>query len=285
MKLLLMFVLFFLELSISSPKLTATPYGVIDSDISYASSDKNSLDLYIPTSQNFPVILFIHGGSFVSGDRKDYPYAQIGEMFQKLGIGCAVMSYRLLQDSVWPAQPRDVAKAIRWLKDNIDDVGGDPSKIFIVGHSSGGHLSAIVCTDTIYLTEVGMNLKDIAGCVSIGAMMSDGGSVAQLTEHEQRYLFSNDWFFKIFGEKEKFQRSLPINHINPSIPKMLLLLADEELYDPPKLQSVEEFVLLSKKYNTLTSYEIIPHRSHMGTVEEMVHPNDITVQKILAFIR
>ncbi len=285
MKLLFICALFFFEICFSSAKLTATPYGVIESDISYAPSDKNSLDLYIPTVANFPVILFIHGGSFVSGDRKDFPYAQIGEVFQKQGIGCAVMSYRLLQDSVWPAQPRDVAKAIRWLEDNIADYGGDRSKIFIVGHSSGGHLSALVCTDTMYLSEVGMSLTEIAGCVSMGAMMSDGGSLDRLTAKEQRNLFSNDWFFKIFGEKENFERSLPIHHINSSIPKMLLLLADEELYDPPKLKSVEEFVLRSKKYHVLASYEIIPHRSHMGTVEEMVRPNDITVQKIVNFIR
>ncbi len=273
------------EICNSTVKLTATPYGLIDSDISYASATKNELDLYLPTTTKFPVILFIHGGSFVSGDRKDFPYAQIGEVFQKQGIACAVMSYRLLQDSVWPAQPRDVAKAIRWLKDHISEYGGDPSRIYIVGHSSGGHLSALVSTDTLYLSEVGMHLDEIAGCVSMGAMMSDGGSLENLSDSEQRSLFRNDWFFKIFGKKENFQRSLPICHINASVPRMLLVLADEELYDPPKLKTVEEFVRKAEYYNVLAAYIIIPHRSHMGTVTEMVNSNDVTVQKILSFIQ
>ncbi len=279
-----LFFIIFCSVCFSLPKLTVNRYGIIESDISYSSYQKNSLDLYVPDTENYPVILFIHGGSFVAGDRKDFPYAQIGESFQKRGIGCAVMSYRLLQDSVWPAQPRDVAKAVRWLKDNIVDFGGDPSKIFIIGHSAGGHLSALVCTDSTYLSEVGMNLSDIAGTVSLGAMMSDGGSIDHLDRGEQQDLFRNDWFFKIFGSREIFLNSFPIRHVNPSMPRMLVLLADGELYDPPKLKTVQEFIEASKKNKATVSCELLPDRTHMGTVEQMIRPDDIAIEKILRFI-
>lgn len=275
---------FFFSLGFAHPELTATPFGLIESDISYSFSEKNSLDLYVPIKQNFPVVLFIHGGSFVAGDRKDFPYAQIGESFQKLGIGCAVMSYRLLQDSVWPAQPRDVAKAIRWLKDHIAEYGGDSTNIFVVGHSAGGQLAALVCTDSMYIQEVGLTLADITGCVSMGAMMSDAGSIQSLTPTEEQRLFRNDWFFKIFGSKQNFINSLPIRHVNASMPKMLLLLADGELYNPPKHQTILDFVEASKKQNASVQYGILANRSHMGTVEQMVNITDPTLQKIASFV-
>jgi arylformamidase len=268
-------------------KSTVNIYGTVEADIEYSSGhlQKNSLDLYVPFGSGFPVVLFIHGGSFVSGDRKDFPYVQIGENFQRNGIACAVMSYRLMSDSVWPAQPRDAAKAFRWLKENIAQYGGDPSKIYIVGHSAGGHLAALVCTDSTYLSELGMKLSDVAGCVSMGAMMSDAGSLAALSKEQERELFRNDWFFKIFGTKQDFVNSLPLRHVNGSMPKMLIMLADEERFDPPKERTVKEFLDAAAEKNVPASYHVLPDRSHMGTVEKMTEPSDPTLQRIISFVR
>jgi acetyl esterase/lipase len=284
---LLLLLLFIVRPMFADVKSTVNIYGLVEADIEYSSGhlQKNSLDLYIPFGSGFPVVLFIHGGSFVSGDRKDFPYAQIGENFQRNGIACAVMSYRLSSDSVWPAQPRDVAKAFRWLKENIAQYGGDTSKIFIVGHSAGGHLAALVSSDATYLSELGLNLSDVAGCVSMGAMMSDAGSLALLTKTQETELFLNDWFFKIFGSKDDFVNSLPLRHVNGSMPKMLILLADEERFDPPKERTVMEFIAAAARMNVSAAYEILPRRSHMGTVEKMTEPSDPTLQRIITFIR
>jgi acetyl esterase/lipase len=294
------------EAGAASPRLVSTNYGLVDADVSYSSLHRNSLDLYIPHQldfsaivseqeelqpialdvprKRFPVILFVHGGSFVAGDRKEFPYAQIGEAFQRQGIICAVMSYRLMQDSVWPAQPRDVARAVRWLKENVSQYGGDPDRIYIVGHSAGGHLAALVSTDSTYLHEAGLSLKDIAGTVAMGAMMSDGGSLASITAAEEQRLFRTDWFFKIFGSKENFANSLPLRHVNPFMPKMLLILADSERFDPPKEASVQEFIASSYRVNASVQYFILNDRTHMGTVEHMADPSDPAVRTILSFI-
>jgi len=68
------------------------------------------------------------------------------------------------------------------------------------------------------------------------------------------------------------------------MPKMLILLADAELYDPPKEQTVLEFIETSKKYHATVRYEVLPHRTHMGTVEQMINQSDPTVQRIVKFI-
>lgn len=286
-RVLILFLSFFAQSLAADVKSTVNTYGMVEADIEYSSGhlQKNSLDLYVPYGSGFPVVLFIHGGSFVSGDRKDFPYTQIGENFQRNGIACAVMSYRLLSDSVWPAQPRDAAKAFHWLKENIAQYGGDPSKIYIVGHSAGGHLAALVCTDSTYLSELGMRLSDVAGCIPMGAMMSDAGSLSSLTKEQESELFRNDWFFKIFGSKQHFVNSLPLRHVNGAMPKMLILLADEERFDPPKERTVKEFLNAAEEVNVQATYHVLPNRSHMGTVEKMTEPSDPTLQRIITFIR
>lgn len=297
------FLLFVSSAFAVSPRLIATPFGLVDADVPYAALQRNSMDLYIPHPFDCsrilagedeqetahprpaaPVLLFIHGGSFVAGDRKEFPYAQIGEAFQREGFLCAVMSYRLLKDSVWPAQPRDVARAVRWLKENAAAYGGDPHRIYIVGHSAGGHLAALISTDSTYLNEEGLSFRDIAGTVSMGAMMSDAGSLASLTAREEEALFRTDWFFRIFGTKANFVNSLPIRHVNPAMPSLLLILADAERYDPPKERTILEFMTLARECGAPVQYRVLHDRTHMGTVEQMIAPEDPAIRLISSFI-
>jgi acetyl esterase/lipase len=262
----------------------ATPYGWVEYDVRYSAAhfSKTSLDLYLPRGDNFPVVVFIHGGSFVAGDRKHFPYAQIGESFQRRGFGCAVLSYRLSEDSLWPAQPRDVASAVRWVLENIDYFGGNLHKVFVVGHSAGGHLAALVCTDSTYLAAEAVPLSSIAGCITLGTMMDDDESLESLPESEQRSLFRTDWFFKIFGSKEIFIESFPLRHIHAGMPPFLMLLADRE--DLPKLNSDRRFAAGAIKVGVSATVELIPYRTHMGTVEAMIDPSDATVDRVFRFV-
>jgi acetyl esterase/lipase len=285
MKRLLLFVACGVVIATSGSRGLVTPYGWVEYDIPYSTAhfSKTSLDLYIPKGNHFPVVVFVHGGSFVQGDRKHSPYAQIGESFQRRGFGCAVLSYRLLADSVWPAQPRDIASAIRWVTENIEYFGGEPSRVFVVGHSAGGHLAALVCTDSTYLAVESVSLRAIAGCVVIGAMMDDDGTLEKVPDAEQRLLFQRDWFFKIFGSKENFIESFPLRHIRAGMPPFLMLLADKE--DLPKQDSDRRFADEAIKVGVSASVEIIQNRTHMGVVEAMVDPNDPTVERIIQFAR
>jgi acetyl esterase/lipase len=268
----------------SAPPIYKTPFGTIETDVYYSSNPlhKNALDLYLPNTRNFATVVFIHGGSFVAGDRKEYH--RIGEAFQREGIACAVVSYRLMSDSLWPAQPRDVARAIDWVAEHIASRGGDPSRLFVVGHSAGGHLAALVCSDPRYLHEYGMDLNEVSGCVAIGSMMSDGGSLDELSSGEQLRIFRTDPYFKIFGSTEQFANALPIKHVNSKMPPFLLLLGDQELYDPPKLESVREFVAECRDKRVQAQYKIIENRSHMGVIEQMVNADDPAFQSVVEFI-
>src|SRR5437016_9492663 len=84
---------------------------------------KHKLDLYLPKDQkDFPVLFFVHGGAWKSGDRKIY--GRLGEMFARNGIGTVIPSYRLSPKVVHPAHIQDVAEAFAWTVKNINTYGG-----------------------------------------------------------------------------------------------------------------------------------------------------------------
>ncbi len=117
-------------------------------DIAYASaSPAQQLDIYLPDEGDgpFPVILNIHGGGWIGGDKA---YKQVLSMLEGLKRGYAVVAinYRLSGEAIWPAQINDCKAAIRWVRANADQYRLNPDKIAAWGGSAGGHLSALVGT-------------------------------------------------------------------------------------------------------------------------------------------
>lgn len=256
-------------------------------DIPYiaGAGHKQQLDLFLPDSKGFATILFVHGGSLVEGDRKEWPYPMIGEAFQKAGFGCAVMSYRLASDGNWPAQPRDVAAAFAWVRKNISSRNGDSSRIFLVGHSSGALLVALASSDEKYLKEFGLSFSDIAGCVPMGTLLEDSLSTGGVPKERIDRAFVNDPYLKIFGNLEAFKDSWPMRHINSRMPPFLILIAEAERFQPPILESAETFAAEAKKAGAQAAFEILKDRTHIGTINKMVTTDDATLQRIIQFAR
>jgi len=120
-----------------------------------------------------PVVVWIHGGGWHSGDKKDVK--QKPQAFTDKGFVFVSINYRL---QVWTDPQRspgvtikqiaeDVARAIHWTHDHAGDYGGDPKTIFIMGHSAGAQLAALVCTDDRYLKAENLSLSIIKGCVPV----------------------------------------------------------------------------------------------------------------------
>ncbi len=122
-------------------------YSVIK-DISYANaSDFQKLDIYLPSTKKYayPVIIAIHGGAFMSGDKNQLPKMA---MFNGLERGFAVVAvnYRLSSESKFPSQIQDVKEAIKWVKLNAVAYHLDPTKIVLWGASAGAHLACLAGT-------------------------------------------------------------------------------------------------------------------------------------------
>ncbi|MDB5873268.1 MAG: alpha/beta hydrolase [Ramlibacter sp.] len=125
--------------------LERAPYAnvKIESDVRYGPSDRNLLDIFEPTqaaASPRTVVLFIHGGGFVQGARRTPGspfYDNVMLWAVRNGMVGVTMTYRLAPQSPWPAGAEDVGLAVQWVNEHIAAHGGDPKRVFVVGHSAG----------------------------------------------------------------------------------------------------------------------------------------------------
>jgi acetyl esterase/lipase len=134
---------------------------------------RHKLDLYVPKgAKDFPVMVFVHGGMWRSGNKE--LYALLGDTFAKQGIGTAVINYRLSNRNgtgvKHPEHVRDVAKAFAWVKANAAKYGGSKDKLYLSGHSAGGHLVSLLATDEQYLKAEGCSVADIKGVMTVSGV-------------------------------------------------------------------------------------------------------------------
>lgn len=135
-------------------------------DLAYGAGAREKLDVYYPQrAQRAPVMLFWYGGSWRQGD-KDY-YQFVGTSLARQGFLAILPDYRLAPDHPFPAFVEDAASAVRWAYDHAGDYGGDPERIYVSGHSAGGHNALMLALDPQYLHAVGLGASDIAGVVSL----------------------------------------------------------------------------------------------------------------------
>jgi acetyl esterase/lipase len=187
---------------------------------------KHKLDIYTPKGQkDFPVLMFVHGGSWKSGNKE--LYASLGETFAKQGIGTVLINYRLSDSrgkAKHPDHIHDVAAAFAWIHENIEKYGGRKDRIFVSGHSAGAHLVSLLATDESYLKEHKLGLDSIRGVMPLSGV----------------YEITPGFFaFKIpFGtDPDVCKAASPLNHVNAKHPPFLICYADKDL---PTIGSMSE---------------------------------------------
>ena len=137
----------------------------VAADIAFGDGVRQRLDVYAPTGGQDtarPVIVFIHGGGWRAGDKAGYEFA--GRAFASLGFVTVVPNYRLSPEAHFPDFVEDGAAAIRWVRENIAERGGDPDRIVMVGHSAGAHIAGLLAMDESWL---GGDREAIAGWVGM----------------------------------------------------------------------------------------------------------------------
>jgi dipeptidyl aminopeptidase/acylaminoacyl peptidase len=195
----------------------------VQSDIAYrtdkdADPTKHKLDIYTPKGQkDFPVMMFVHGGAWRSGNKG--LYQPLGKTFAKQGIGVAIINYRLSGKESKVKHPdhvKDVAGAFAWVHANIGKYGGRNDRIFLCGHSAGAHLVALLATDECYLKEHKLGLQDIRGVMPLSGVFEITASFPP--------------FNGPFGtEPETCKAASPINHIKEKHPPFLICYADKDI--------------------------------------------------------
>jgi acetyl esterase/lipase len=182
--------------------LSAASAQDIKRNIPYADppQERQVLDVYSPPgAKNRPVVFWIHGGGWQTGDKTDVrlkPQALVDH-----GYVFVSTNYRLLPNVDMGTIVRDIAKSIRWVHDHIAEYGGDPNRLLVMGHSAGAQLAALVCTDDRYLKAEGLSLAIVKGCVPVDGDTYDVPAIIETAETRRRVHGQPQ---AKYGHREKF---------------------------------------------------------------------------------
>jgi acetyl esterase/lipase len=252
------------------------PYsGVrIQRDVKYGTADRNLLDVFRPepVSSARPVLIFVHGGAFVGGNKRmpGSPfYDNVMLWAAKNGFVGLNMTYRLAPQAAWPAGAEDIATAVRWVTDRIAEHGGNPARIYLMGHSAGAvHVATYVSHPEFYKVKGG----GLAGAIMVSGIYDL--TATPLADPERAY-------FGADPARYPERSSLP-GLLSTGIP---LMLAAAEL-DPPGF--VLQFDLMKdaacKRLSGCAHATMLPQHNHMSEVYSINTGDDRLTREILKFV-
>ena len=235
-------------------------------DIPYSSNPGadpkfNSLDLYLPEGKtNFPLVFFVHGGGWRAGDKADPNFKSFIETFAKIGIGVASANYRLSPVVKHPAHIEDVSKAFAWLYKNAAQYGIDRNRLFIAGHSAGGHLVALLALDARYLRQQGLSPGVIQGVLALNGIYDvPGFPEIGVIPSRREQSFPND---------PKIQEEAsPIRYVARQAPPFLIEYAENDLFGIRE-QAMSFYTALQQQ-GAKAQLAHIPGRTHFSVLAGM----------------
>jgi dienelactone hydrolase len=205
-------------------------------DIAYGDHERHKLNLILPdTDKPFPTVMWIHAGAWSVGGRENE--TALGMRLAERGIGFAAISHRLTSGA-WmddklpkegfrhPAHVEDCARAFAWLHKNIKARGGDPTRLFVSGHSSGGHLSALLALDPRYLKAHDLPITAIRGSIPVGGGYELTKYHTHLAEGMNQKL-ADDHLEFIFGKPEDWVAASPTTYVKDAKVPMLVITEDD----------------------------------------------------------
>ena len=231
-----------------------------------------SLDVYAPLSAAgaAPVVVFFYGGSWEDGKRRWYKY--VGDALARNGVVTVIPDYRKFPDVHFPAFMHDAARAVAWTREHAAEYGGDPQRLFIMGHSAGGQIAALLAADRRYLAGVGLRPRDLAGMIGLA------GAYAFLPfVDDEAQIFGND--------AQGRYDSQPINFIDGDEPPMLLLQGKDDSEVPP--HNAEVVAERAQAMDGTAVLKIYPGVGHSSILLSFARGNASTVPALhdaLAFI-
>ena len=266
-----------LVLEAYTPVLAAQDAGGIKvaRDLAYGTHARQRLDVYHrPGVTRAPIVLFVHGGAFLRGnkDATAQIYGNLPRYFARNGCIGVNMEYRLAPEAAYPAGSTDVALAVQWIRANLAMYGGDPAKLFIIGHSAGGaHAAAYVC-DPVSRPPAG---HGIAGLVLISARLRADVRPDNPNAPGVRAYYGDD-------EARYEARSVVAHAAHLDVP---LMLAVAEFENPGlDLYAAEMLYRVSLAKRRSPRFTRLAHHNHTSIVAHFDTAEDRLGREILDFI-
>jgi acetyl esterase/lipase len=261
-----------------APMQEKEPYsGVrIERDLKYGPAERHLLDVFMPEtgSSARPVLIYVHGGAFVGGNRRSPPgapfYDNIMLWAVKNGFVGVNTTYRLAPASPWPSGAEDLASVVQWVTEKIAERGGDPARIFLMGQSAGGvHVAGYVSHPELHKVKGG----GLAGAIMISGIYELTGS--PLGDPEIAYFGS---------DPSRYAGRSSLKGLVES--KTPLMITAAEL-DPPRF--IEQFELMKqatcKGANGCAKSFMLPQHSHMSEVYAINTDDTRLTDQVLEFVK
>lgn len=219
--------------------------------VRYGNDPAQKLEMFVPQGAKgpLPMVMFVHGGSWASGDPHDYRF--IARTLCAQGYAVVLAGYRLYPKARYPGMLEDAAAALRWVHDHARALGGDPDRMALMGHSAGAYNVAMLTLDQQWLRAVGLDDSAIRGTVALAGPFDFLPLDSPATVNS-------------FGKAQDLAATQPINHIRADAPPLLLVTGDADTRVKPR--------------NSRRLAELL---TKAGTPNEPVFLEDVTHEKII----
>lgn len=201
-----------------------SPAGKAEADvgIAYGQQERLKLDIYRPATPavGAPVVVFFYGGNWNSGQRKDYAF--VGRALAARGIVAVIPDYRLFPQVSYPDFLDDSAQALAWTANHVAAYGGDPNKLFVMGHSAGAYNAAMLALDKRWLGKQGSSPAILAGWIGLAGPYN--------------FLpIENETVKPVFHFPNTPADSQPINHLDGrKLPALLIAANNDKIVNPQR---------------------------------------------------
>ena len=191
----------------------------VQRDVAYGAGPRMMLDVYRPAHPTGPLVVFLFGGSWRSGDKSIYPF--VARPLASRGAVVVVPNYRLYPEVRFPDFLDDNAAAVAWAMRNARALGSDPRSVFVVGHSAGAYNAAMLALDPRYLERAGVGRDQLAGVVGLAG------------PYDFLPIVDPD-VIPVFASVNDGPASQPVSFVDGHNPPLLLLAGDDDTIVRPR---------------------------------------------------
>lgn len=223
----------------------------------YGTDPRQRLDVYAPKQAGapLPVVVFFYGGGWVSGSRGEYAFA--GRAYAARGFVAVVADYRLVPQVRFPAFVEDGAQAVRWAREHVVEVGGDPRRITLAGHSAGAYIAAMLALDRRWLAAAGVP----DGTVRAAALLAGPYDFYPFTERRGR---------DALGMWPRPAETQPITFARADAPPLLLLQGTADTVVFPR--NAEALAARLRALGAPVELKLYPGKSHIDLAKGLSKP-------------
>ena len=242
----------------------------------YVKSEE-SLNVFYPQRKKElkPVLVYIHGGNWNAGKKSLYNY--FGSRLARKNIVAVTIDYPLSPSANYKEMALASAQSIKWMKENIQKYGGDSSRIFISGHSAGGHLATLISLDNTYF-----NLLKIKNPVK-GIVMIDAAGLDMFGYLKDEKPGVGHTYLKTFSaDTSRWKDATPLYHLSNSMPPMLIFRGGKTY--PSISKSNEKFVNALMERGANYTYKIQKGKHHIPMITQFFNPYNRRYRDIKNFM-